>query len=117
MSKIEEKIKNEANKFAEQEAEIGEIDRDALYKGFYHGAKWALSHQWVSVEDELPPNNEDVLVALVNGNYTFVGVAWCSKGSNGTKRWYSDDENLNMDFIRFWMPIPPLPEARKEGEV
>jgi len=40
----EEQIKKEADIFAEQECEYGDIDRDALYKGFYWGAKWADEH-------------------------------------------------------------------------
>lgn len=115
MSSIEEKICKVANKFAEQEAEIGEIDRDALYKGFYHGAKWALSHQWVSVEKALPKDDARVLVMLDDSNHPCFGVFSCL-------RWEVESADMvllsDVDDIRVthWMPIPPLPGARKEGE-
>lgn len=90
---------------------------DEAQAAFMEGADFALSHQWVSVEEELPENDEDVLVALIHGIMRpFMTVAWCSEANNGTRQWYSIDDNLDLDLIRFWMPIPPLPEARKEEE-
>lgn len=78
--------------------------------GYKAGAADALSHQWVSVEEELPENDEDVIVALENGPMQpFITIAWCSKTDNSTRRWYSHNDNLDLDLIRFWMPIPPLP--------
>jgi len=104
MTKIEEKIREAADIFAEQEAEIGEIDRDALYKGFYHGAKWALSHQWISVDKALPKDEEYVLV----GYNDVYGVGFGVAGYFDEK-WYTADDNIKIDKIFIWMPIPPLP--------
>ncbi len=81
--------------------------------GYKAGAAEALSHQWVSVEEELPEDDEDVLALAITSKNQKVGLALCFKDSNGTVKWVSDD--INTDYIRFWMPIPPLPEARKES--
>jgi len=116
MKKIEEKIRNAAEKFAEQEAEIGEIDRDALYKGFYHGAKWALSHQWVSVEVQLPPLGKKVLCGTTNGR-TFISAYDDCKDVKGNHLGYYWRCNGKAEqSIVAWLPIPPLPEKRKDGK-
>lgn len=39
----ETKRKKLSEAFAEREYEIGQVDRDALYKGYYHGMKDSLS--------------------------------------------------------------------------
>ena len=41
-----EQIKREANEFAEREYEVNSIDRDALFKGFFHGAQWRINSVW-----------------------------------------------------------------------
>jgi len=100
MTKIEEKIDKVADIFAEREAEIGEIDRDALYKGFYHGAEWALSHQWVSVDDALPKIDKEVLFLCEYGK--FIGYL------DGGNIWFANGLGEVFD-VTYWMPIPPLP--------
>ncbi len=41
-----EQIEKAANSFAEREYEISDIDKDALYKGFYWGANWCVNSVW-----------------------------------------------------------------------
>lgn len=117
MSMIEEKIDKATEEYTDSVLGLDYIGEVAVERAFKAGAKWALSHQWISVEDALPETNEDVLVMEVRGNYHNLGVAWCDNNHNGTVQWYSDDDDLGKEFIRFWMPIPPLPEARKEDAV
>lgn len=102
----------------------GELEYDPNYPvkassnyadGYKAGAADALQSQWVSVEDALPENEEDVLALAITSKNQGVGLARCCKYSNGKGIWYSED--INADYIRYWLPIPPLPEARKEGEV
>lgn len=75
-------------------------------------ACWLLSHQWVSVEDELPPQNERYSKYVIMRNrigghyigcYDFVAELWL-------------DGNLEMIYmdITHWMPIPPLVEEGGE---
>ncbi len=75
---------------------------------FMEGADFALSHQWVSMEDALPPFNGDI---ILRRDETY-RVALCM--------WIDGrfvDMTKNDDFVAtHWMPIPPLPETRKEGE-
>jgi len=73
--------------------------------GFKAGAKWALSHQWVSVEKVVPPF--DGRIILCRDTY------WCALCIWNNDRFI--DMSNNEEFVAtHWMPIPPLPEARKE---
>lgn len=75
-------------------------------------ADWVLSHQWVSVKDELPPQKERyskyvIMRNRIGGNYIgcydFVAEKWLD----------GHLEDIYMD-VTHWMPIPPL--AKKGGE-
>lgn len=47
----QEEIEKAANEFADREYEIGEVDWDALHKGYYHGMKEALGKQVKDAEE------------------------------------------------------------------
>lgn len=65
-----------------------------------------MSMEWISIKDKIPEPEQDVFVAVVWGEGYTYGYAWLSTLSNGTLRWYSHDDYLNLDYIRYWMPIP-----------
>lgn len=92
------------------------FDGRDIEQSFCDGAAYALSSQWRSVEEEMPNDLEDVFVVAVQRNYRNFGVAWVSMNKNGARQWYSNDGDLEKDFIRYWMPIPALPQERKEEE-
>lgn len=65
---------------------------------FTKGAKWALSHQWISVEERLPENDETVLTFSSYGHvlayYSEQDKMWFAYGC------YSDINPTH------WMQIP-----------
>lgn len=67
---------------------------------FTKGAKWVLSHQWVSVEERLPENDETVLTFSSYGHvlayYSEQDKMWFAYGCYG---------DINPTH---WMQIPPL---------
>ena len=72
-------------------------------------------NEWVSVEDALPPNMDDVLVAVQNN-----GECWTVTGyySNTSNVWYAmlNGQDTQMDVL-WWMPLPAPPDRRpQEGE-
>ena len=69
---LKKRIEKAGLAFADREYEVGEIDHDALCKGFFHGAEYALSHQFISVEEALPEYDESVIVALGDDDYALL---------------------------------------------
>lgn len=65
---------------------------------FIAGAEYALSHQWISVEDALPEANENVL-ALIGG------VPVVAKGYHVRAR---------IRDVDHWMPIPKFEPNKTE---
>lgn len=49
---IKEDTEKAANDFADREYEYNDIDRNALYKGFYWGAQWRINSVWHDVSEE-----------------------------------------------------------------
>ena len=80
-------------------------EAQATYKrAFIAGADFALSHQWVSVEDRLPEDATQCLVFLP-GSYddNIVRLAWY----DGDK--FHDVQTDQRYRPSFWMPIPIPP--------
>ena len=97
------KIERAAEEFAEREYETSVVDRDYLYKGFYHGAQWSINAVWHD------------------------GTASCEAGrkalvlfDNGNANVYKDLRVLSVE--RLWGYVDKfaylddlLPEEGKEG--
>ena len=77
-------------------------DNTFAYKGFIDGAEYALSHQWISVEDVLPKYDESVIVAFGDDDYALLHR---SNNSN-----VLTDKNGFCNYshkqVIAWMPIP-----------
>ena len=72
-------------------------------------------NEWISVEDRLPPNMDDVLVVVRDK-----GECWTATGyySSMSKVWYAvlNGQDTQMDVL-WWMPFPASPDSRPpEGE-
>ena len=77
---------------------------------FLEGAKYALENQWISVEDDLPCNHEELLNAKYETKEVFVlktggfpDVDYMLK-VNGEWTWFT------YKSTKSWMPIPKLPK-------
>lgn len=70
-------------------------------------------NEWVSVENALPPNMDDVLVVVQNN-----GECWTVTGyySNTSNVWYAmlNGQDTQMDVL-WWMPLPAPPDRRPPG--
>lgn len=79
--------------------------------GFCHGAMWARREGWKSVEAELPPYDESVIVTDIND--TDGDMCFCHRSDNPMVK---TDENGFCNYakmkITHWMhcPLPPKKE-------
>lgn len=73
-----------------------------FYDGFIAGANFALSHQWISVEERLPEDDQLVLAHFsdVNAEMCYATAYYTDGGWNTPDDWYYECK------IDFWMPIP-----------
>lgn len=77
-------------------------DNTFAYKGFIYGAEYALSHQWISVEDALPEYDEIVIVAFGDDDYALL------HRSNNPKVLTDKNGFCNYGYkeVLAWLPIP-----------
>ena len=95
---LQEKIQKKAERYGK------------LAPAFLEGAEFALNNQWISVEDDLPCNHQELLEAKYETKKVFVlktggfpDVDYMLK-INGQWTWSSYKSS------KFWMPIPELPK-------
>lgn len=81
---------------------------DAYKEGFKNGAEYALSHQWISVEEALPEYDEAVIVR------NFYGEIFFCHRSNRIGVETDDDKWCNYTDAKIisWMPTPEF-ETKK----
>ena len=102
----EEQIYKASDKYESRRESLGVKDPialDEIGEAFYTGAEWADAHpqdRWISVEDELPPQN---------GRYIFYSDTMGVRTS-----YYYAGISLN-EHVTHWMPIPRPP--KEGGEV
>ena len=110
---LELEIANIANKLAKSDAQKALMGR-VMYC-VEHMPTLTPPNEWVSVENALPPNMDDVLVVVQNN-----GERWTVTGyySNTSNVWYAmlNGQDTQMDVL-WWMPLPAPPDRRPpEGE-
>ena len=101
---LQEKIKKEAEGYG------------ILSPEFIEGAKFALENQWISVDEDLPCQHEELLSKEKEGYtelvmaYTNIGVIFISmrKYNDGWK--WETSNYFPKIIITHWMPIPELPK-------
>lgn len=109
---IEKKAKEIANQW--QEPSDYNIARDdiAIYAAM-EMADWALSHQWVSVEDDLPKEGELVMTTFIDNKGKRRYAAGSKKNGAGMQV-YGVISPSPFPPVTHWMPIPPLAEEGGE---
>lgn len=98
-------------------------DNTFAYKGFIDGAEYAISHQWISVEESLPEYGELVLVKhmtiasvydyQINTSLSYreksaIGDRWIINGMS----WLVNKKNKEDNTVLAWLPIPKF-ETKK----
>lgn len=82
-------------------------DNKFRYESGFVAGFAAAQPKWVSVDERLPENNDDVLVRYVHSN----GKRYYTVGNylSALDTWFTDIEN-DVVIITHWMPLPEPPE-------
>ena len=121
--RIEEAAGKRSFKYLSQDR-IEELELGCHYEaGFMEGAEYAISHQWISVEDALPEYGELVLVKhmpmasvydyQINTSLSYrekstIGDRWIINGMS----WLVNKKNKEDNTVLAWLPIPKF-ETKK----
>jgi hypothetical protein len=66
--------------------------------------------EWISVNDRLPEEDEDVLVMTAEGKFASGGMHVASLDEDGV--WYpSHGDGWEFPDVTHWMPLPKPPES------
>lgn len=90
---------------------------DGAGRGFADGIKYALDNLWTSVEDELPPYDEDVLAYDEHNGYHGLTARSQSEVLGRDKNDFAVDRYDLIREVSHWMRIPkPRKEVKDEHE-
>ena len=96
---IQEKIQKKAEGFGK------------LAPAFLEGAEFALNNQWLSVDEDLPCNHEELMrlsfftrTVLASSDGIDHEFAYMHKTVTDEWKWTS------IRNVKYWMPIPELPK-------
>lgn len=82
-------------------------------KEFKAGMNFALSHQWVSVEDRLPEPEQEVLLYNKH-SVRHYEIGWLHKKKGDDKsRWALSNGFVEDDDITHWCAIPELNDEKE----
>lgn len=83
-------------------------EAEAAKRGFMAGARFALSNQWISVDEALPEYEEDVLVIDKLG-VEDTGYYFNHRSNNPIVKTYKNGFcDIGFEEVEYWMPVPEL---------
>ena len=70
------------------------------------------SPRWISVNEKLPPEDEEVIVLTreANGHVLPIACHLCFAHIVSDKTMFVDYDGWNIPEVKYWMPCPELPE-------
>ena len=89
------------------EYDINEAKRDIFIEGYLEAEK---DLGWHSVNESLPPMDEEVIVLL--GSYD--DLLEIAVGHIVNKEYCEDFSGWNIPGVRYWMPMPEIPNEEKK---
>jgi len=109
MNKILQERLHKARLEYEDSLALPEWDRKQIHGiDFEKGADFALNHQWINIDESLPPCHDNVI------SHVSIGVIVCT--SKGVIRyayyyyylhqWFSAETSTRIDNVTKWMFVP-----------
>ena len=95
---------------SKQYSDTSKYSKVGYLRGFNEGSKYALSNQWISVEESLPEYEEDVLIAYGDDEYGL-----CHR-SNSPDVLTDINGFCNYAYkeVLAWLPIPKFETNKTE---
>ena len=91
---------------SKQYSDTSKYSKVGYLRGFNEGAEYALSHQWISVEDALPEYDEAVLVIDKTG-IEETGVYFNHRSNNPMVKTYENGFcDIGMSEVMYWCEVP-----------
>ena len=107
---LKKRIEEAAREYTSNQTGLDYIGETACERGFIDGAEYAISHQFISVEDELPEYDESVIVAFGDDDYSLL------HRSNNSNVLTDKNGFCNYGYkeVLAWLPIPKFETKDKE---
>lgn len=102
-----------AEDYADRLAELRPTIFPDIAEAFKDGADFALSHQWISAEERLPEEGQEVLLYDANSIRHYI-IGWRRKKSDNNSRWALSNGYVEDKDITHWLPIPSLNPEKEE---
>ncbi len=106
------KLEVSAKKYSEKEHTI---DQRVTYLAFIAGANYVESNRWISCVDELPKNNERVIIYNANSkdyNTYMIDIGFFTVLKKGEGSFYCNHKHYKpIQDITKWMHLPNAPKG------
>lgn len=110
----DEQIETASWDFSDSQRLSTEDDRATAYaKAFKADAHFALASQWISVEERLPEEGQEVLLYDANSARHYV-TGWRRKKGDNKSMWALSNGFVEDKDITHWLPIPELNPEKEE---
>ena len=99
---------------SKQYSDTSKYSKVGYLLSFNEGAEYALSNQWISVEEALPEMEKEVVLFNKN-SIRHYEIGWLRKEKGCSKsKWVITNGFVEDDDISHWMPIPKFEPNKTE---
>ena len=110
--KFDEELQQYIALDSEMELQVDEFNEHwDTFRAGWQAAKAQAVQKWISVEDNLPNRQANVLVA---SKHDFVCIASLTNNHKNNK--FYDGDGFAINSITHWMPLPKPPKAQEPSD-
>ena len=110
---LKKRIEEAAREYTSNQTGLDYIGESSCEQGFINGARFSLSHQWISVEDVLPKYDKAVLVIDKTG-IEGTGVYFNHRSNNPMVKTYENGFcDIGMSEVMYWCEVPKFEPKKK----
>jgi hypothetical protein len=102
---LKQRIEEAANEYIQSDA-VSPENMKLAFGDFINGAKWILQNQWISVDEALPEEDENVFVMNEYGGYDYAHYDYENKTWRMSSGENAEGSDEIYSTITHWMEIP-----------